>query len=227
MTTPEVSIITSSYNSDEYIEKALVSVRKQTVSHSKIEHIVVDDASTDATTDIVKSFDAPYLRLIEKENNSGGTKTLNRGIQEANGQYIVPLDSDDEFRPHLVERMLEIFNTQSTVDFVYSDYYERFPGGKQVYVDTGENILNTITIGIMHRANTLEQFGRYDPTMHFSEYDLLLQYTDAGIKGHHIPEPLFIYHRRGDSQTAEEDWVTEGKQELMDKYGRHLNIREY
>jgi glycosyltransferase involved in cell wall biosynthesis len=227
MARAKVSVVTTAYNSEEYIDRALRSIKNQTFSHSNIEHIVVDDASIDRTKDIVRSFDEPYLRLIEKTENSGGTKALNRGIQEANGEYIVVLDSDDEFEPTLVEEMWGVLQDCQNISFVYSDYYEETLDGERVYIDTGEDIFNTVTIGVMHQAETIEQFGRYNPSMHFSEYDLLLQYLNSGIRGYHIPKPLFIYHRREDSQTSDSEWVHDGEYELKRKYGDHVNIRGY
>lgn len=61
MTTPKISIITATYNSADFIKRALESVRQQTIDDSQIEHIVVDDGSTDKTAAIVDSFEAPYL----------------------------------------------------------------------------------------------------------------------------------------------------------------------
>ncbi|WP_458191189.1 glycosyltransferase family 2 protein [Haladaptatus sp. NG-WS-4] len=82
MTSPDVSIVTAAYNSADYIERALESVRQQTIDDSRIEHIVVDDSSTDETAAIVESFAASYVRLIENEQNSGnGTIPCNQGIE--------------------------------------------------------------------------------------------------------------------------------------------------
>lgn len=227
MSRPDVSVVTSTYNAAEFVERALESVRGQTIDHERIEHVVVDDGSTDETVSIVKSFDAPYLRLVETGTNSGATETLNRGIEEARGTYVVALDADDEFLPELVERMVDVLDSNPKVDFVYSDYYEQDRDGERVVVDTGEDILRTITIGIMHRRGVIERFGLYDPEMRFSEYDLLLRYLDAGLEGYHIPVPLFVYHRRAGSQTTDAEWVRAGAEELKEKWGADVTIREY
>jgi len=227
MGSPDVSVVTPAYNAAAYIERALESVRRQTVDRSRIEHVVVDDASTDGTRAVVERFDAPYLRLIENDHNRGATRACNRGIEAARGDCVVVLDSDDEFLPSLVERLLDVLSTRPTVNFAYSDYYERRPDGERLLVDTGEDVLNTVKVGVMHRTDRLEAFDLYDPEMHFAEYDLLLRYLDAGLEGHHVPEPLFVYHRREDSLTGNATWLDAGERELREKHGEDVSIRDY
>ncbi|WP_435153670.1 glycosyltransferase family 2 protein [Haladaptatus sp. DFWS20] len=228
MSSPDVSIVTAAYNSADYIKQALESLRQQTIDDSRIEHLVVDDCSTDETAAIVESVETSYLRLIQKQENSGnGTIAWNHGIEHARGEYVVILDSDDEFFPSLVERSSDVLVQNDDVDFVYTDYYERFPDGTWEIVETDAAILNTVTVGVMHRTDHLRQFGLFDPEMIFAEYDLLLRYLDAGFDGQHIADPLFVYHRRRDSQTADSDRVDAGKEELRNKFGDDARIREY
>lgn len=79
----------------------------------------------------------------------------------------------------------------------------------------------------MHRVENLERFGGYDAGMIHAEYDLLLRYLDAGLDGHHVPEPLFVYHRREDSLTADDQLLEAGIAELREKYGKDVEIRDY
>lgn len=226
MTSPDVSIVTAAYNAADYITRALESVRRQTIETSRIEHIVVDDGSTDETAAIVDSFEAPYVRLIENEHNSGnGTIACNQGIARARGEYIVILDSDDAFLPSLVGRKADVLLTHDDVDFVYPNYYEQFPDGNRETVETGADILKTVKVGMMHRTDTLRLFNLYDPDVIFAEYDLLLQYLDANLTGYHIPEPLFVYHRRRDSETGDRERVEAGVEELKEKYDQDIQIR--
>lgn len=228
MPSPTISIVTAAYNAADHVRRALESVRQQTINHSQIEHIIVDAGSTDRTTAIVESFDASYVRLIENERNSGsGTVACNQGIKQARGDYIVILDADDAFRPSLVEREAEILTADKNVDFVYPDYYEQYPDGSQELVETGDDIMKTVKVGMMHRADHLQQFNLYDPDMIFAEYDLLLQYLNAGVTGHHIADLLFVYHRLRNSQTGNSARVKAGKEELKKKYGEEAQIRGY
>lgn len=91
---PKVSVITPAYNSESYIAETIESIQKQTLDD--YEHIIVDDGSTDNTESIVRKYAKKDVRiklLIQK--NSGAAAARNRGIEEATGDYIVFIDSDD------------------------------------------------------------------------------------------------------------------------------------
>lgn len=84
-----ISVIIPAYNADIYIEQCLSSLFCQTYKHLEI--IVVDDGSTDRTSEIVKTFP---VKLIRQENQ-GVSVARNRGISEATGEYIHFVDADD------------------------------------------------------------------------------------------------------------------------------------
>ena len=83
-----VSIITPSFNSEKYIAQTIQSVQNQTYTNWEL--IVVDDASVDDTTTIVKKMAAIDLRitLIVIEQNSGASKARNQGIKNAKGRCV-------------------------------------------------------------------------------------------------------------------------------------------
>lgn len=106
-TTPDVSIVLISFNDAKRLPKALRSLTRQTLS--SIEIIVVDDASTDNTADIVSKAAAAdsRIRYVRLEQNSGGCSTpRNRGITEANGRWVMFCDSDDEYERHAAKNLL-------------------------------------------------------------------------------------------------------------------------
>jgi len=221
-----VSVITPAYNASDFVERCLDSVEAQTFPLDELEHIVVDDGSTDDTVSVVAENAGTHVEILETEH-TGPTRSLNYGIRQSNGRFVVVLDSDDEFDPTLVEKMYNILETNPNADFVYSDYWEHPVDGERFRVRTGQKLLNLITVGVMHRRAVLNEVGLFDPEMYFSEYDLLLRYEEAGYEGYHIDEPLFTYHRRADSQTGTADWIEDGKRELAEKFGRDIRIRDY
>jgi hypothetical protein len=127
----------------------------------------------------------------------------------------------------LGEREADILTAHNEVDFVYPDYYEQFPDGTREIVRTGDEIMKTVKVGMMHRADHLQRFNLYDPEMIFAEYDLLLRYLNAGLTGYRISDRLFVYNRQRDSQTGDSARVKDGKEELKDKYGENAQIRGY
>ena len=107
MTDPLVSVILIGYNDATRIVRALESLRNQTLR--SIEIIVVDDASTDATSDIVEAVAAgdPRIRLIRRTENSGGCSApRNDGIAHASAPWVMFCDSDDEYEPHACANLL-------------------------------------------------------------------------------------------------------------------------
>ena len=92
---PKVSVITVTYNRSDFIREAMDSIIAQ--SFKDWELIIVDDASTDNTKEIVDEYIKKGQRIsyYRNDKNLGIAKTRNRGLELAKGEYIAPLDSDD------------------------------------------------------------------------------------------------------------------------------------
>mgnify|MGYP000258719112 CR=1 FL=1 len=90
---PAVSVIIPAYNTRDYIGTAIASVLSQ--RFSDIEVIVVDDASTDGTADVVRAIADPRVRLIRLAVNAGAAVARNQALRNARGRWIALLDSDD------------------------------------------------------------------------------------------------------------------------------------
>ena len=108
--TPEVSVIIACYNGASVIEKAIGSALSQ--SETSLEIVVVDDASTDASADVVArcAKDGP-VRLIRQPRNRGISATRNTGIGAAEGAFIAFLDQDDLWYPGRLATGLQPFRS--------------------------------------------------------------------------------------------------------------------
>ena len=89
---PMVSVLIPCYNAERWIGQTLNSVLEQTCPNLEI--IVVDDGSTDGSTDVVRSFEGRDVRLV-RQANAGASSARNRALACANGDYIQFLDADD------------------------------------------------------------------------------------------------------------------------------------
>lgn len=91
-----VSVIIPCYNDERYIGQCLDSVVHQERANELLEVVVINDGSTDGSSDIIKSYCEryPYVRMITQKN-AGLSAARNRGLQETSGEYIYFLDSDD------------------------------------------------------------------------------------------------------------------------------------
>lgn len=127
-----VSIIMPSYNTANYIEASIESVRHQTYENWEL--IIVDDCSTDNTDEIVKPLlsDA-RIRYLKNEKNSGAAISRNRALREAKGKWIAFLDSDDLWLPEKLEKQVA-FMEQNGYHFSYTNYEEIDMAGEKTGV---------------------------------------------------------------------------------------------
>ncbi|MGH3066396.1 MAG: glycosyltransferase family 2 protein, partial [Gaiellaceae bacterium] len=103
-TAPLVSVLLAVHDGELYLRAALESALRQTIDD--LELIVVDDASTDATPDVVAQIADSRLRVLRNDEQLGLARSLNRGLDEARGRYVVRLDADDVALPRRLERQL-------------------------------------------------------------------------------------------------------------------------
>jgi glycosyltransferase involved in cell wall biosynthesis len=103
---PQVSVIIPTYNRGRVIKEAIDSVLAQ--DYTEFELIVVDDGSTDHTSDVLDSYRNVIKVLSQK--NKGVSAARNRGIAEASGKFIAFLDSDDLWLPQKLSTQVEFFN---------------------------------------------------------------------------------------------------------------------
>jgi glycosyltransferase involved in cell wall biosynthesis len=102
---PKVSVIIPAYNRANCIQRAIQSVQTQTCKD--VEIIVIDDGSTDNTSEVVKSIPDNRIRYIGCKANRGAGAARNEGLKAAKGSYIAFLDSDDEWLPEKLARQVE------------------------------------------------------------------------------------------------------------------------
>lgn len=140
---PLVSVIIPAYNAQDYLERAVNSVLNQ--SYNNIEIIIINDGSSDNTLNIIEKLSNLHKEIIFlSHENQGISKTRNRGIELANGEYICFLDSDDTYEP---EFLLDLLNQviRNNDDFSYCLFNKVFSESdirpSKVYKDDN-NIIN-------------------------------------------------------------------------------------
>lgn len=126
---PLVSIVTPSYNQGSFIERTILSVLKQ--NYPRIEYIVLDSMSTDATGDILKKY-SKQINIIVREKDNGQSDAINKGFQLASGEIIAYLNSDDCYASPDVVQDAVMNLEQSRADLVY---------GRRYYVDENGHYL--------------------------------------------------------------------------------------
>lgn len=132
--TPLVSIITPVYGVEKYIEKCAESLFNQTLRD--VEFIFVIDVSPDKSLDVLRRVVAKYpernVKIIEQPENMGSAAARQMGIENAQGDYTIHVDSDDWCELNMLE---ELYNCalHTNADIVVCDYFVNFVNGKQIY----------------------------------------------------------------------------------------------
>lgn len=115
------SIIMPVYNTEKYLEKSILSVLDQ--SYTDYELICIDDCSTDNSTQILSTFaDNPKIKLIHNNANKGPHCVRKTGVQNASGDYILFLDSDDWLEQNTL-KILANELSNSDPDYIEFSYY--------------------------------------------------------------------------------------------------------
>ena len=112
---PTISVITPTYNRRDYLAECISSVQAQ--SFAQWEHIVVDDGSTDDTRSLVEGYGDPRLHYIYQENRGIDRlgETYNRGLEEARGDYVAILESDDLWPPDKLSKQVDCLDETGAV----------------------------------------------------------------------------------------------------------------
>lgn len=115
---PFISIVIPTYNRDEFLAEAIDSALAQ--DYENFEVLAVDDGSTDRTRQILAAIENPRFHWIDKPH-TGAPDTRNQGIEQAKGDYILWLDSDDLLFPNVLSDYVEVLNRYPDVDVIYAN----------------------------------------------------------------------------------------------------------
>ena len=202
MGNPLVTVFIPLYNTEKYIRESLESILNQT--YSNLEILIVDDGSTDQSINIVNSFTDPRIRLIKNSENKGIPYTRNVGLNEANGKYMVIMDSDDVALPNRVERQVEFLEENPDIDVVGS-FYEIFGGKSNKIYKTSYITPEEIKAGLLfyNRIGNptttihLETLKKYNLSYNLNyfvaqDYEMWIQISKVG-KLAILPEVLLKY----------------------------------
>lgn len=220
MDKPLVTVFLALYNAEKYISEALESILEQT--YSNLEIIIVNDASTDNSLEIIKQYDDKRIRIINNEENKGIPYTRNVGLKEARGKYIAIMDSDDISKLDRIKKQVEFMEMNNEISAV-GTYYETFGGRLNRKVTNKYSTPEKIKIKLlfsnplanpssMIRKSVLDNYNlKYNETFFVAQdYDLWLQISKIG-KLCIMPEFLLKY-RIGHSNISRNSKAKKGEE---------------
>lgn len=188
-----VSVVIPTYNRGYCIERAVNSVLNQTWKN--LEVIVVDDASTDDTEDVIRRMTDSRIRYIRYDENQGANHARNIGIKNARGNYIAFNDSDDEWLPQKLEKQMKQLILADRIDGNVGCVYcivTKYENGKPIenapdLLKLGENIVGDIyrfmhshmfisTQTLLMKKEVFETVGMFNEDLkRLQDWELLLR----------------------------------------------------
>jgi glycosyltransferase involved in cell wall biosynthesis len=234
MLKPMVSVVTASYNASEYIEDCIKSTLKQT--YFPLEHLIVNDGSTDGTEDILKRYDG-YIRYVNQEN-AGWVRAYNKGIMLAKGNFVCLMNSDDYFHDeYVVEDAMKL--VEDGVDLVFGDVAIVDEKGKLIRDCFGDGakyslkrLICSRTVlpqgSTFFRREAAIKSGLLDASMRGSEESLLWMKIALNGDIKYVPKTLSCYRLNPNQESRKNRWGF--RKLLVDKffeyYGEHAELRK-
>jgi len=204
----KVSIVMPVYNREKYLPKAIESILTQTFED--FEFLIINDGSTDGTSEILSRYRDPRMRIIENRENIGLTKSLNRGLEESRGRYVARQDADDISNASRIEKQVRAFEEDPALGLVGSFFN---------IIDEWDRTLRTVIVPIedkeirgsildhnpfchgstMFRKEAIQKVGGYREFFKYAQdYDLWLRVSEHYRVGN-IGEVLYGWRKDKDS----------------------------
>jgi glycosyltransferase involved in cell wall biosynthesis len=203
--TPQlVTVVIPCYNQAHFLGEAIESVLAQ--SYPNFEIIVVDDGSTDNTSEVASGYPSEKVRLL-RQKNKGLSAARNAGLAESRGEYVVFLDSDDRLLPEALEVGVRELEAHPECAFVSGCWNNIATDGSPLPTlhppheerDHYLALLHSCYIRmhtVMYRRSVVESVGGFDTSLSASEdYDIYLRIAND-YPVHHHGELVAEYRRR-------------------------------
>jgi O-antigen biosynthesis protein len=187
---PRVSVIMSVYNGDKSLLEAIKSIQNQTFNN--FEFLIVNDASSDRTTEILQKIDDPRIRIFTNEHNFGLTRSLNKVVNHCRGEFIARMDADDISMPHRLEKQLKFMEENPECILLGTQIYIIDDNSKiksmPILPNSDSEIKNRLLHGnvfchgsIMVKKVAFEKIGYYSNEFTYAQdYDAWLKLSEIG-----------------------------------------------
>ena len=186
---PRVSVVTSVYNGETYLEECIDSILNQTFQD--FEYIILDNGSTDRTPEILAQYTDPRIRIIHQEN-LGISGSLNKGINISNSDLIARLDADDYSFPQRLEQQISFMEQNPEIVFCGSRFKElvgdKYFPQRVKFIEKDDDIRKIVSCfnpfphsTIMIRKNAFTKSGGYDLKFKYGQdYELWVRMLSLG-----------------------------------------------
>lgn len=224
---PKVSIITPSFNQDQFIEETIRSILLQ--GYPNMEYIIIDGGSTDETIGIIRKYET-WLAYWVSEPDRGQSHAVNKGWEMATGDFISWLNSDDYLMPEWARDSVLTFANDTEIELVCADLLTvdsqsqpspfgvmkgANPSLESLVLDWSLMILQP---GFLMRRHILSKCGFLDEELHYNmDFDYWVRLLMKGIKVKYMPKVLATFRANPASKSSNHHRVA---------YSDHLRITE-
>ena len=202
----KISVVIPAYNAENTIERAVYSALNQT--HKNIEIIIINDASTDHTEDIVKNINCDNANIVYLRNSSnlGVANSRNRGIRASTGNFIAFLDADDKWRKNKCQQQIQ-FMLRHKLDFSSTSYIKS-TGTENIIVKTPKKfslerlyVRNPIGLSSVMVTKSIMQQFQFNDIGH-EDMDLWVRLFKHKKKFGSLDRPLVTYFATKGSRSS-------------------------
>ena len=232
---PTVSVIIPTYNRADLLPAAIDSVLRQT--YSDFEVIVVDDGSTDSTSQVVSRYSADWRVKYAFQKNQGRAMARNYGASLARGEFLGFLDSDDEYLPDNLAGHLKVFAQQPALGMTVGGYQymteagdvveERRPWEEDDSLSVAGWLFNCLAMpgSILLRRSEFERIGGFDPDCEIAEdWDLFIRLAYRGCQVEWNRQMSCRYRLHSGSSTHSLALHHEGSIHTLDKFFNQADL---
>jgi glycosyltransferase involved in cell wall biosynthesis len=215
------------------LRQAVSSILNQTFQDFEI--VLVDDASTDNTPEVVKGLGDARIKYIRHQVNKGEAAAANTGVASSAGEYIAFLHDDDEWLPAKLNQQVKLLESSPpTVGAVYTGFLRVDRSTKkplkQVIPSKRGNIFAEMAgqnwVGppstVVLRRECFERVGLFDESLTIGpDYDMWIRVSEK-FHFDYVPEPLTNYSVHGNQVSMNFDLLVKGLEALLNKHGSYF-----
>lgn len=226
-----VSAVITTKNRAGLLPRAIESVHRQ--NYPNIEIVVVDDGSTDGTSNVLKEFaDKHSIVQIRNDTSLGACRARNQGIEAASGAFIAGLDDDDEWQPQRIALLMEAYRDDfacvtSDVTLVYPNHTQTWKKKKLISYN---DLLYSNQVGnqVLVKKERLQAVGGFDESLVAAQdYDLWLRLSKAYGPIRNVNKPLQkVYMQHGSEQITETKKQLAGYLRFYRKHRSEMNFAQ-
>lgn len=205
----KIAVITPVFNGEKFLVECMKSVALSITNNGfVIEHIVVDDHSTDNSWEIIQDSKSSRMRPFRLEKNSGPSTARNHGVKQTDADFLFCLDQDDVIFQNSLKALFE-FSEKQKADWVYGDFLKTNENlsyllGRDYYgyqFNNSGDLLSSIFLGehffqqnCFYRKQIFNIVGGFDEQIQiYQDLDLFIRFALAGHNPKYLPTPLYLH----------------------------------